>query len=260
MFSGMFGGGQRPAPAQQPNQQEQNQNGNGGGGGGGGGADDFVDQDDDSQYGALAELFAEDENDDDDGAGDDLNPDGTKKTADPNADTPEKKLAAEIQSMLKGFTITPEDLGEDFDVNDPAKFAAAMTAVQRKTAVATMQMAFKPMQQALTQMSADIRTQIQSSLQEFGQGNNARSTLAEVVPEVNDPELSGLVNSLFVQAQKKHGKNAKAAADGVRKALDAMGVKSTKVKRNQTDPSEGASRREGRDALDLYSPLPNRRA
>lgn len=250
MFSGQNQGGQQSSNGGGAGEQNQERQHSGAG---------QEEQEEESQYAPLASLFAEDEVEDEED--DDSSPPNQNNQNNQNnqQQTPEQQLAAEIQGMLKGFTITQDDFGENFDPSDPASFAQAMTAVQRKTAVATMQMAFKPMQQALNQMSKDIRTEIQSSLNEFGRGNTAKQTLAEIVPEVNDPELSGLVNSLFAQAQKKNPKNPKAAADGVRKALDAMGLQPQKSKRNSNDPSEGASRREGREALDLYGPLPTRR-
>lgn len=247
-FGNMFGGGQQPPPRQESQQQEQKP------GAQGQQQEESQQEEELSEYAPLADLFAEDppeegdeEQDEDDGLEDDPANPGKKITS-------EQKLAGELQNMLKGFKITTEDFGADFDVNDPAKFAAAMTAVQRKAAVATMQMVLKPVQVALEKQTAVFQKQIEASLSNFSNQSTSKNALKELVPEVDDPELSGLINSLFTQAQKK-AKNPVAAAQTVRKAIDAMGLKSKAVAKRTSDPFSGGSKLEGAAALDMFAPL-----
>lgn len=265
MFSGMFGSGNKGGGNEGGNQSQSgggNQNNNG---------DQNQNQDDqnaggdddDSGYGDLAALFAPEEagdQNDQNNQNNQNNNNNQNNQNNQNEQTPEARLAEEIQNMIKGFKVTTEDLGEDFDPSDPQKLIGAMTTIQRKTAIATMQMAFKPMQAAMAQMAADVKQQIADSLAEFGSGSTAKATLEKVVPEVLDPDLTGLVNTLFEQSKKKAKGDHSAAAQMVRKALDSMGIKSKKSPGGGTgDPSEGASRREGKAALDLYAALPTRK-
>lgn len=267
MFDSMFSRGQNRGA-------DNNRNQSGNGNQGDTNADDDqnnqdggLDNVEEDQFAPLRDIFAEEE--EDDSGGDDQNqnqnqnqnpPNNQNQNQNPpNQQTAEQKLVGEIQMMLKGIKITQEDLGQDFDVNDPAKFATAMSNIQQKAAMATLQITLKPVQAALTQMMGDFRTMLDEKFKDFSQGNNRKAALEALVPEVNDPNFSGLVKTVFDQALKK-AKNANEAAQATRKALDAMGISS---KKNQnSDPSEaGSSRREGADALNLYAPMPqqNRR-
>lgn len=154
-------------------------------------------------------------------------------------------------------TLTPaEDLiPEDFNPNDPRALRGILGAVQQQTAQATLQMMLIPMREAMSTLSEELKADFSKQLQNHGSQSTAQQTLARIVPEVNG-EHSGMVKTLYGQAMKKKDATPEKAARAVRQALDALGIKgSGNQEGNPSDPSQGASRRSGSGALDMYAPL-----
>ncbi len=254
------GGGQIAHTQGAENQQEQmngqqSQNGQAG----------PEEQEEESTFAPLVDIFGneaeeEDESIDDDeeeesrrGQGRQQQP-GQQQQQAPGV---EHQLAREIQTMLSGMNIGEDAIPEGFDPADPKQFRDVVGKIQQQTALATMQMAFKPMEAAMKQFGSEIRNEIKSMIQESTGGQQARQTLETLVPEAKNPELKGLVDTLFESARKK-SKNPTEAAQKVRKALDAMNIKSdSKRGSGHSDPSEGSAFKEGKAALDMFAPLPS---
>jgi hypothetical protein len=167
--------------------------------------------------------------------------------------TPQQKLAATIQETIAKMG-TPE-LPADFDPTNPKHLTDFIAKSNQATALATLQMSFQPMQMAMEEMMTNFNNKLDEKLSGFGNQQSESTILKEVVPEIEDPQYSGLVQTLFTQAKKSKAGNGnpKAAAQMVRKGLDAMGIKATRP----ADPFSGGFK-SGKDALDAYAPLPNR--
>jgi len=236
-LSNFFGGGQQQPGGQQPHEPQ------------------FDDEpiEENQEPGAadlIGDMFTppEDEEDEDgiQQPGPQLGPDGKPLP------TPQQKLAATIQEAISKIG-TPA-LPDNFDPSDTKQLTDFMAQSNQATALAAIQLTFQPMQMAMEEQMNRIQTMIESKLSGFGSQQSESTILKEIVPEVEDDKLGGLVQTLFKQAkQSKAGKdNPKAAAQMVRKGLDAMGFKATKT----ADPLAGGSGfRTGKDALDAYAPL-----
>lgn len=275
-FGGFRGGGQieRTTHAELNNEDGDEQNlGNDETG-------DNGDEDGEESLGVLAKLFGTDDEDDGDDAGSGKKrkkkhesiDDDDDESADDDDDEEESagggkkkkgslesQLAAEIQTMIAGMTIAEDDIPEGFDPNDPKQLRSVLGKIQQKTAVATMQMTFKPMEAAIRRLSDELRGEIRNSISNSQGSQQARQILETIVPEAKKEELTGLVDNLFTQASKKE-KNPTKAAQLVRKALDAMNLGDRGSGRQRDSDPSGAAFKSGKDALDLFAPLPQQRA
>lgn len=230
-----------------------------------------IDSDDgDDLTSSLKDIFGNDDDDGDDGD-DDSNDDNNDDDGDNDDDSDddagkgkkkgqsdEERVAAEIANMLKGIAIPEDVIPEDFNPSDPKQFRDVLGKIQQQTAQTSMAMTLRATQVAMQSLVKEMKTEIQSSLRDFGGENQRKQTLESLVPEAKDPALSGLVNTLFKESLKTSKNNPTKAAQAVRKALDAMGVKSRGGRQRDSDPSE-AGFREGNSALDLYSPFPQKK-
>lgn len=255
--TGGGGGGNQPPKdddqgqqQQQQGQQQQNQNP--------GGEEEDVD---DGTF--LASLFADDDDSNGDGGDKNQSPgqqqnqnQNQNQNPDQNQDSPEQQVSREIQDMLKKMSVSEDMIPDGFDPSDPKQFRDVMAQIQQQAAVQTMQMVFKPMQLAIQNLTQEMKTEIQNAMKQHGTESNAQQILRQFVPEADDPEHSGLVKTLFTQAQKK-SKNHGDAAKAVRRALDAMGIKGKQKGQSDSDPSSGGYRT-GKDALDMFAPLPKK--
>lgn len=169
--------------------------------------------------------------------------------------TAQQTMAAQISDAISKMG-TPE-LPANFDPTDPKQLQDYLAKSNQQTALTTIQLAFKPMQMAMEEQMGMMRKQLTEAISGFGNQQSESAILKEVVPEIEDPQYSGLVKTLFDQAKKSKAGvgNPKAAAQMVRKGLDAMGIKVTKP----ADPFNGSGFKTGADALALYAPLPKSR-
>lgn len=165
-------------------------------------------------------------------------------------------LAQELARGIQQLTLPQDAIPENFDPTDPAQLTQVMQRSMQQSAMTAIQLAFRPMQVAMQQLTKDVKAEIQASLNGFGDQQRNRTTLTTIVPEADDPQYSPMVNMLFEQAMKKKGTNANQAAQTVRKALDAMNIRGGNQNRNSGgDPMSGGFR-EGKSALDAFAPLP----
>lgn len=204
---------------------------------------------DESGLGALADIFKEDEED----PADPNNPNPNPNNPANPADTPEQKLANEIQAMITGITVAEDDIPAEFNPADPKQMRDLLGKTSQKAAMVAVQAAFKPMQAAMVQMVSDMKAEIRSSLQNFGGTQQNQAVLESIVPEAANPELKGLVDMLFEKAMSKKGATAKGAATMVRNGLDAMGIKNPNAN-SGSDPFKGGFK-QGTEALDAFAPL-----
>lgn len=169
--------------------------------------------------------------------------------------TPQQTMAASISEAISKLG-TPE-LPADFDPTNPKHLTDFLAKSNQATALATLQLSFKPMQMAMEEMMNNFTRTIDSRLSGFGNQQSESAILKNAVPEIDDPQYSGLVKTLFDQSKKSKaaGGDANKAAQMVRKGLDAMGIKSVKP----ADPFNGSGFKTGADALALYAPLPKPR-
>lgn len=241
--------------AEPPQQQSQGSGENNGAGGAGDTGEN--ENDDSNPYGAVADIFSEPaeedvEEEDETPPAPKLGPDGKPLKSE------EQLIAERVQAMIQGIKVGEDAIPEDFDPTDPKKFREVLGKIQQQTALATMGAMMEPMKAAMKAMTADLKNEIQTSIQQFGGSSQSRQLLEQHVPESKNPELSGLVTSLFDNAKKKYPKDSLKAVMGVRKALDALGFKSSDSEGgNGSDPSSGGFR-SGNSALDLFAPIPKR--
>lgn len=168
--------------------------------------------------------------------------------------TKQQTLAVQIQEAISKIGVTDDMIPADFDPSDPKQLRDLISKSNQATALQTIQLAFQPMQMAMEEQMERMAARIESQLSGFGNQQSEAAILKELVPEVEDPQYSGMVQTLFKQSREsKDGKNnPKAAAQMVRNALNAMGVKPTKA---ASDPFSGSGFKTGKDALDAYAPL-----
>jgi len=166
-------------------------------------------------------------------------------------------LAQELARGIQALTLPQDAFPENFDPTDPAQMTQVMQRTMQQTAMAAIQLSFRPMQAAMQQLTKDVKAEIQASLNGFGDQQRNRTTLNSIVPEAEDPQYAPMVNMLFEQAMKKKNATANQAAKAVRSALDAMGIRGSSSNRNSGgDPMAGGFK-EGKSALDAFAPLPS---
>lgn len=261
VFNNVFGGGGHDDPPADDSQNETLNNNDDGTG----------DGNEESSYDAFASLFGDDDGGDEgqqqqqQESGDGQQRQQQQQQTSQNrqqqnggddngggGNDEETALAGELANMLKGINVGEDMIPENFDPSDPKQFRDVLGKVQQQTAQATLQMAMRPMQLAMSNMLTHMREEIQSAVRNATGESKNEAALHALVPEANDPKLNGLVTTLHKQSLSK-AKNPQQAAQMVRRALDAMGIKSSGGGSNQ-DPSEGGLR-SGNNALDLYAPL-----
>ena len=272
-FSNMFGGGGESdngnggqGSGDQNNQNQNNQN-NAGGNQQGQLDQNQLDHNDEVDPAKLLSGFFSEDSDDDEGGeggeeesnrgqggGDNNQP---KRDADGNVipSDAERKVMEGIQNIMKSLRPPEDMIPEDFNPSDPKQLRDILGKTQQQTAQATLQMMLIPMQEAMTQMATDLKADFAKQLGEFGSKSDSKRVLAELVPEVNNPEHAGLVNTLYSNALKKKGATSTDAAKAVRIALDALGIKGKGGSNRNSDPSQGANFKSGNEALNLFAPL-----
>lgn len=174
-----------------------------------------------------------------------LGPDGKPKP------TREQLVAQRVQAIINKIGVGEEVIPENFDPSDPKQFRDVLGKIQQNTALATMSAVMEPMRVAMESLATDVKDQIASALKDFGSNSQSKTLLETTVPEVLNPEYSGLINALYDQAKKKHKKSSDAVR-AVRTAVDALNI--SKKGGGDSDPSSGASLK-GVDALNLFAPL-----
>jgi len=216
------------------------------------------DDEDDESPDPIVDIFGTGDDDDDEDK-EELDDDGNPIPPKPQlgADgkplpTQEEKVALTVQNMLKKMTIAEDAIPENFDPSDPKQLRDVLAKTQQTAAIQTMQIIMEPVKVAMQTMASEIRSEIQNAVKGLRSGSKAEEILESLVPEVNDPQLAGMVKNIFKQSQNKYKKPAE-AAQATRKALDAMGI--TRKGQSASDPS-GEGLRSGNAALDLFAPLP----
>lgn len=179
----------------------------------------------------------------------------TQQSQQPTQTEADKKMASEIQALIAGIGVGEKDIPADFDPNNPQQLRDLLGKTQQKTAMIIMQATLKPVQAAMESMLGEIRTEIRTMFDE-GMGQDKRQQrLESIVPEAKDPRFKDIVQVVYKQSLKSLKSEDKALA-ATRKAITAMGLKTDKGQ--ESNPSQ-VGLREGKSALDMYAPLPQRK-
>ena len=174
----------------------------------------------------------------------------------PNPNDPGAALAAEMNAVIKGLKIDESVIPEDFNPADSKQLRDLLGTVQQQGVMTAIQLAMKPMQLAMESQMKQIQTMVRNEINNGISGNDSQRTLREMVPEVDDENLGGMVKAMYDTALKKT-KNPAKAAGLIRKALDSMGLKKGGGNSGGGDPFTGGFK-QGGSALDSFLPAPQR--
>lgn len=162
-------------------------------------------------------------------------------------------LATRIGEALNSFKFSEDIIPENFDPNDSRQLRELLAKTSRHSMLQTITIMMDPLKQMMEKNSRLMRKEMGSMMSQSSREADSKAILKAHVPEIDDPSLRPVVQGLFQTAMSKNKGNPEAAAKQIRKALDAMGLKTERTARS--DPS-GAGFRSGRSALDFMSPLP----
>ena len=237
-----------------------------GGGGGGSGAqvDDAFAGEGGRQQGGL--IGQEDDGEDtelkdmlsafaDPDSGDDDDDDGAQT---PGAGAVSQEEIGGMQQLVTQTIAQmrmPDNLiPENFDANDPQQLNQLLTRTMQHTVSQSLNVVFKPVQLAMKQMAATLQGEIDTKIKSSTSGMKDSAVLESIVPEINDPQHSGLVKTLD-ESLKAKGKKVQERAKTIRKMLNQMGIQSNGAGNRRTSNPNGNSGggvKTGHAALDEF--------
>jgi hypothetical protein len=235
------------------------------GGDGGEGGDDGTGE---SQQGPLIGQGGEDEDDtdglkdvfeafkvegdDDDGDGDD-----DSNASGDSFDVPPERIQAmqtEIGNLIKGMRLPDDAIPEDFDVNNRVALQGLMNRTVQAAVSQSLNVVFKPVQLAMSQMAAGMQSQIEAKINGSRREMQDSTVLETTVPEINNPKYAPLVKSLDATLKTK-GKKVGERAKTIRKMLNQMGINDPgtgSTRRSSGSDNGGATKKVGKSALDSF--------
>lgn len=170
-----------------------------------------------------------------------------------------KAVDTEVKAAIQKMQFPESMIPADFNPNDRAQFKAVMDNGVRAAVAQALGVVFKPVQLALGHMVKQTGAQMDSKIKAATTGLKANNVLADVVPEINMPQYSGMVQSMN-QALQKQGKKPAERAQILRRTLNQMGIKGNvpapgnRRVASGTNPNNGVTqtKRQGTAALDSF--------
>lgn len=198
---------------------------------------------------------------DDDLDGDDFDVDEYKGYQQTDAD---KQAAAalktNLESIMENMTLDDSIFDENFDATDPASFKAALIAAQKQTAAQILSMVLPVMDHGLGIAGKQMKHYLDSKQSQTK--NQSSAVEAFKTLGITDSGQVATAKTIFQQALKHNKGDTNKAVKATRKAFAAMGVPlkggtGGTSRNNSSNPSSGASIKQGSDALnELFGDMP----
>lgn len=198
----------------------------------------------------------EDDNEDDPprrrrNRGDDQNDD------DPPLSRPARELAATIRTTIEGIGLPDDLLPENFNPSDPVQLRDALTRTARNTAAHTSSLMVRVMQQILTAEREAMHTEIDRRVNGQANQQRTRQMLESAIPEMEQPALAPLIQTMFDRAMKTHKGKPAAAIAATKRSMAALGMILGGSQSPGGDRRGSRSTRSGNEALDQFFPAGN---
>ncbi len=188
---------------------------------------------------SIFQMFDDEETDDDDDSG---NGNGNNQNNNNNGggnpgDVHQQEVQAlesEIRNSIAKMMVPENIFPENFDPSDSNQLRTVLNKTVQAAVAQSLNVVFKPVQLGMKQLTTQLDSTINDRIANARTGMQDQSILESIVPEINDPKHSSLVQSLD-NTLKAKGRKAKDRATTIRKMLNQMGIKS--------NPGDGGNRR-----------------
>lgn len=191
--------------------------------------------------------------------------DDEEQTIAPGPSTEELQQQAEaiqkdITDAVASYHFDEKLIPEDFNPSDPQQLRDVLESSQRHAIAETMKMVFRPITRIMQDSEGQMQRIVQAALMQERGSTQTKTLLEQAIPIANDPQMGGVVKSVFNQAMKKTG-NPKAAIALTKAMLTKMNVniKGHQLPRNQDSINRQGERVQTRRpsmAEFIGSPLP----
>jgi|SRR6478736_3100215 len=170
-------------------------------------------------------------------------------------DSDVEAMQTQVQQLIANVRVPDNAIPENFDPNDRTQLAALLNKTAQAAVSQSMNVVFKPVQLAMTQMAAQMKAHVENSIKQSGKQNRDLSVITDIVPEYTDKRYAPMLKGVDAQLVAQ-GKKPEERAKLMRKMLNQMGIQGDTGQGRRssggTNQNNVPSVRTGKSALDSF--------